>query len=197
MSHSTREWLKRTPPEQALDILAKIAEDAQPDRQSFLQYFLTLLLASFATSDGLNPKAVARRVGTRAAMMLADRDDPRCLPPLVRVFELNIMRQSNYQARIEKSLLRYLSNVVEQEGGVAALRPYEEDLRTLVTRIWRDGRKELSPVLTEMLIVTLRSLAEIGGAANIALIATLANATPTKPNLRRVHELANCLHVRP
>lgn len=114
MSHSTREWLKRTPHEEALNILAEIAADAQPERRSIVQHCVTMLLASFATSDGLNPKAVARRVGTRAAIMLADMDDPRALPPLVRVFELNMMRQGNYQELVEKSLTRYLTQVVKQ-----------------------------------------------------------------------------------
>ena len=96
MSRHTREWLERTPPDEAADLLARIAQDANPEPRSAWSMFLTGIASSgFSPSNAIAGKGPdERKAGTRAALMLANLNDARCVAPLVRVFETNGLWQN-------------------------------------------------------------------------------------------------------
>ena len=192
MSDATREWLAQTPPEQAVNILARIADEAQPEPHSLLPQVAGGFAAVFATSENVGiGGVVSRRVGTRAALMLADMGDVRCLPPLLRVFETSATWQGKYQELVETTLTRFLAGAV----GRSDLRNYDNDLRKLVERVWNMGRgaSELSTNLTELLLAALSCLRALRGPHNLAVIRAIAGVPGTNSNRLKVKETAQKL----
>lgn len=191
MSRYTREWLERTPPDQAAEALARIAERAQAEPHSLVNQFVGMLTAAFATSPNLEGGRVARRVGTRAALALASLDDARSIPPLVRVFEPKPLWQGKYQELVEKALAALLSQLV----GRPKLHPYADDLRKLVQRIWNTGRpaQNLSEGVVEVLIAALRCLHALGEPSDLTLLQSIAAGAETNPGRRRVQEAVQAL----
>lgn len=184
-----RNWLKRTPREEAADVLAHISEYAQPESRSFFHQGFLGLLMMFTTAEVVTKKSPAgRKAGTRAAMLLANRNDLRSLAPLVRVFEPDWFWAGKYQAAIETALLQLLS----EAEGQPEIRAHAEDLRNLANRIWRSGprRADLSPRLTDLLLATLRLLKEIDGETDLALLKSLTEAKATQPNRARIKATA-------
>lgn len=169
-SRFTQNWLKSTPPDEAAETLTHIAEDAQPQPRGFFSRFaLAFATTGFATSSGIaGGGPTARKVGVRAALLLASMKDPRAITPLVRVFDPYGFWQSPYQEEIESALIRLLSEATEQ--GKAS--DFQEDVRLLVNRTLPERRKqrELSGSLTNLLIASLRYLHTAGGSANLSLI---------------------------
>ncbi len=174
ISQYARQWLLRTPPQEAADVLARIAEDAQAEPRSFFSVAATVIATSgFATSTGIAGEGPdARRAGTRAALMLANLQDARCLPPLVRVFHTGGFLQSKYREMIEAALLRFLT---EAEGRADVL-PFVSDIRSLAEGIWgrENERHDLSPAFKNLLIVALRWLQAANGEADRALLTAIA-----------------------
>src|SRR5581483_9917628 len=64
-----RNWLKRTPRDEAADILARIADYAQPESRSIVNMLVLGLVMMFTTSQVVLPKSPAgRKAGIRAAL---------------------------------------------------------------------------------------------------------------------------------
>jgi hypothetical protein len=191
MSAYTRNWLARTPPDAAADILADIAEDARAEPRAPLSVLTTVFASSgMATSDAIGGKGPgARRAGARAALMLARMGDIRAIAPLIRIFDLDWLWQSKYQTEVEAALTRLLPNTGPET------RRYETEIRQLAERIWDFGRprRDLSPSLTELLLVILSCLPAADGEPNQTLLQTIAGATVKGANRQRVQEAARAL----
>src|SRR5690242_12732445 len=86
MSSHTRRWLESTQLQEAADLLARIAEDANPEPRWGLSAFLSVLAVSgFSFTGAIAGKGPQiRKAGIRAALMLANLNDLRSIPPLVR-----------------------------------------------------------------------------------------------------------------
>jgi hypothetical protein len=191
-----REWLERTPLEEAAGILAGIAEYAQPEPHSFWYMFSRGFTMMFTTSEIISDRSPAgRKAGIRAALLLADMDDPNCLPPLARAFETQAFWEGKYQEAIEEALIRFLSDA----DGRPDIAPFAADINNLALRIWQSGggRKELSPRRANLLIAALHCLKGIAGESEIVLLSLLLRliaATRTStPNRARVQEAAIAL----
>ncbi len=92
-SACTTRFLKTTPPEEAADMLVLIAEDAQPEPHSYsVTLYNAFATAGFMPSAG--GKIPRRKAGVRAALLLAQLNDSRCISPLIRVFETQSVWQS-------------------------------------------------------------------------------------------------------
>ena len=189
MSRYTREWLDRTPADTAANTLAEIAEDAVAEPRAPWAVVATIVAsAGLATSDGIGGKGPgARKAGTRAALILADMQDGRAIPALIRVFSTGGFLQSKYQDQIETALTKYFST---EENGPEVAR-HAGDIRLLVERIWQSGeRQDLTTSLADLLVAALHSLQSLGGWENVRVVTTiretaLANAT-RQPNRVRV-----------
>jgi hypothetical protein len=205
MSAHTRDWLERTAPVQAADTLARIAQDAQPETRPVWR----VMLADFAgillfTSDAVSHQGPnARKAGTRAALMLADRDDARCLAPLARVFETRPSQQSKYQKRIEDALTRVLSQEADRRQVAAQGQAGQQDARaavqTLAKRLWDHGgaRRDLPDGFADLLLAALRYLHAPGGEPDQALLESIATSLPATPNRARVEKAAAALLALP
>jgi len=190
-SQYVRQWLARTPPHEAAEVLARIASDAEAEPTDFFSVAATVVATSgFATSTGIAGGGPdARRAGTRAALMLADLNDARCIPPLVRVFYTGGVLRNKYSDLIEAALLRFLTEAEKQ--GNADLSPIAPDLRLLADRVWHfEARRDLGPARADLLAVTLRLLQQFGGEANRALMTSItAPPAPAKhPNRRALQQ---------
>jgi hypothetical protein len=191
MSRYTREWLERTPQKEATDALAQIAEDAVAEPRAPWAVVATIVAsAGLATSDGIGGKGPgARKAGTRAALILADMQDARALPPLIRVFSTGGFLQSKYQDQIETALTQFLA-AAEAKNDPDIAR-YAGDIRALTERIWQSGeRQDLSASLADLLITTIHYLQSLGGWENVRVLnlireTALANAAK-QPNRARV-----------
>jgi hypothetical protein len=135
--------------------------------------------AGLATSDGIGGKGPgARRAGTRAALMLADRGDPRCIAPLVRVFSTGGFLQNKYQDQIEAALTKFLTH----EGDRPEVARFAPDIRLLADRLRQGGeRGDLSPGRADLLIAILRCLEPLGGPENLALLRAIAGSASGSP----------------
>jgi predicted nucleic acid-binding protein len=196
MSRYTREWLQRTPSDEATDTLAAIAEDAVAEPRAPWAVMATVVAsAGLATSDGIGGKGPgARKAGTRAALLLAERNDPRCIPPLVRVFSTGGFLQSKYQSQIESALLRVLSSQDMKQS----LTPYAPDIRELVERIWKNGeRRDLPAAQADLVIAAIHFLYNVSGTENTELVRGIASRhtanTARQPHRARVKQAAELL----
>lgn len=191
MSQYTRNWLECTPPSDAADVLAGIAEGAQPEPSSPLyRVVLAVALSGFANSvAGVGE----RKAGVRAALMLARLGDHRAIAPLTRVFDPYGSWQSKYQRGIESALARLLSDAVA-DGGASAT--HVEDVVRLVARTWPlDGktRQDLTPSLTALLLACIAYLCAAGGGDARVTLRSLASraADPARhPNRVGVQQAA-------
>jgi len=194
MSAYTRNWLARTAPDVASDLLANIAEDARAEPRAPLSVLSTLFASSgMATSDAIAGKGPgSRRAGARAALMLARMGDARAIAPLARVFDLGWLWQSKYQEEVEAALTLLLSDTPTNPLD----RRYEIELRTMAWRAWGAGgeQRDLSPSLTGLLLAALPHLNAYGDEPNIALLQTIAEARRARgANRARVREGAQAL----
>lgn len=196
-SQYTRQWLERTPAEEAADTLAHVAEDAQPEPRAFWSVAITFLsIAGLTTSDGIAGSGPgARKAGTRAALLLIERDDPRGVAPLARVFSTDGILQSKYQEQIEQALTVFLSRNEAQAKDA----PYLADLRTLAHRLWQVGSlRDLSQARADLLLVLLRFLQTAGGEANQAVLQSITGTTVKTANRLRVRTaVAEMLDTNP
>jgi hypothetical protein len=191
MSNHTRAWLQRTPPEQAADTLARIAADADREPRSPWSVIATgIATAGFTPSGAIAGSGpVNRKAGVRAALMLANLNDLRCIAPLARAFAPAGSRQGQYQELIEKALTRVLANA----EGQAETQPYEPEVQTLAREIWAEGGdgKDLSSAHAELLIAALRFLKTAG--ADLSVLNAIVKAPAKKPSRSRVKETARAL----
>jgi hypothetical protein len=179
LSRHTQEWLDRTPPSEAAEVLANIAEDADREpRGSWSGVAMAIATAGFSPSGAIAGKGPAKRkAGTRAALILADMGDLRSVPALARTFD----RQGKYQSLIESALLRILPAAEAEATGAAA--KYAPAVLDLAERIREMSGRDLSPAHADLLIASLRFLNAAGSAPGRALLRTLAEAPPP-PNGR-------------
>ncbi len=153
-SRYTQTFLENTPPEEIGDTLARIAADAEPEPHSYA----ALLYTAFATAGFLpsaGGKIPRRKAGVRAALLLAERDDPRCIPALTRVFETESVWQNKYQEQIVAALTRYLTKAASGNSE----HPYGDEVEQLATRIWNIQPNSDLPVnFARLLLSALRYL---------------------------------------
>lgn len=199
-SRYTMRWQERTPHDEAADTLAEIAQSAQPEPRALWSVAATIFASSgLATSDGIaGGGAGARKAGTRAALMLAEMEDPRCIAPLVRVFSLGGgLLQNKYHDQITAALLRVLSAAAE--GPSPEFVRAAPEVRTLAERIWgteADLRRDLVPVHTELLRAALQFLAAAGGWDNTEVLRKVAASPVRAPNRLRARDCAQVLLTR-
>jgi len=185
-SRYTREWLERTPPDMASETLARIAEDAYPESHlPWVVFFAALAVAGFFPSNAIaGRRPDARKAGLRAALMLADRNNARALPALVRVFETSGVWQGKYQEKIEAALLR-----LTDKSASPKMQQYAPDILALAERLRAfGGRREISPRNTRLLLALLPHLPP-----DAPLLKSIADAQARPPNRRKVSELAQAL----
>lgn len=187
MSRHTRQWLDQTPPAVATDTLARIAEQAAKEPQALWYRAAATFAAGFSPSGVADPRMAARKAGLRAALMLADLGDVRAVVPLVRVWEPDPARQGKYHPRIEESLSRLLANVAPEDVPVLA-----PELRALAQTVWQTGgeRRDLSPLLADLLKIVFRLLESSGEANSTDTLLPPVHAKPNQPNRARVLETA-------
>jgi hypothetical protein len=187
-SRFTQNWLKRTPPEVAVEVLAPLAAQADLEPRNPWAMFVRGFVASgfSATSAIAGQKIRIRRAGVRAALMLAELNDARAIPALVRVFEPNRNWQHKYQELIEDALVQFLSS----EENIVRAAPYADHLRNLARRIWESGndRHDLSPRFATVLLAILPALAQTEGEENAALLKEIASHPVQAAQRRRVQE---------
>jgi hypothetical protein len=181
-SRYTQNFLNTNPADVANETLARIAEDAQPEPHSYG----ALLYTAFATI-GFMPsaggKVLRRKSGVRAALLLAERNDGRCVPALIRVFETEAVWQNKYQEQIVTGLTRYLAKTTDDGNTVS----YTEEVAELIARIWNHAQKrDLSPSLARLLLSAASYLRAPG--ANHAILRTIAESEPPRPIRREVRD---------
>lgn len=193
MSRHTRRWLDTTPADVAADTLARIAEAAVPEPRSLWGVFLTAVATSgFSPSGAIAGQGPAdRKAGVRAALMLADLNDVRCVPPLVRVFETNPAWQNKYQELIEAALLRFLPRAAD----LPEARQYAPDIHDLARRLWNPGdvRRDLPARSADLLLAAIRFLHGSGREPDHSLLESIAESTATGSNRLRVREVARAI----
>ncbi len=194
-SDYVRGWLERMPPREVADDLLLIATYAQPEPHSLWHAIWRGVIMLLATTDSVSETGPAgRKAGTRAALLLANRNDPHAVAPLVRVFEPQGMWTGRYQNAIEAALHRLLSNPVRQ----SEVLEYADALRTLIAKIRRSaGKTDLSSSLADLLIAALRHLRTASAEQDAALLNSIAAEQTTKPNLARVQRAAIVLRRQP
>lgn len=150
-------------------MLAKIAEDAQPEVKNYLAKVLSGL-AAIGFMPSANNKITQQKAGTRAALMLVERNDPRCLAPLLRLYETEPFWQNKYQEQIETSLIDYLGTAgaeqPEAQQHVNAVRQFTEQL-------WKKsvGKRDISLARANLLLAALHFLQhQSSTAANATLL---------------------------
>lgn len=199
MSQHTRQWLERTAPPEAADILARIAQDANREaRGSWTRMLSDFAGVLFLPSGTLANKGFnVRKAGLRAALMLADRNDPRCIAPLARAFQTASEKQTKYQKATEAALIRCLARAAASHGEAAEGTPppcAAPDLRALAERIWNSGgiRRDLPRVFSDVLLLAIGLARRWGGEPDIALLQSIAGTdlkNPSRvPNRARVKE---------
>ena len=190
LSGYTRKWLQHTPPEEAAEVLAEIAADAQPEPRGAWQLFL-LFLTWFSLSGSIGPGPARRKAGIRAAVLLARMGDSRALEPLVRVYETVRWRQSRYHELIESALIRLLASPSARPG----LRPHVSVINDLARRVWSlgGGRRDLDPGAADLLVAALKVLASPGVEGDLTLVREIAGFHSTARCRAGVAEAARSL----
>ena len=180
-------WLERTPKQRAADVLAEVSIHAGKEPRALIPMMLSAYMMAFSTSEVVTDKSPAgRKSGVRAAMLLANLEDPRCIAPLVRVFEPHWYWAGKYQETIEKALLKYLNGEAAQnDPGLAGFAP---DLQRLIERIWRSGggRRDLTPRLADLAVAALQTLNQTDPNAAKTISAMLSTSRSNLPNRSRV-----------
>ena len=152
-----KNWLKRTPRGEAADALASIAKYARPESRSPLTMMFLGLTAMLTTAEIISINSPAgRKAGIRAALLLANLNDVRCLMPLVAVFEMHWFWEGKYQQAIESALLRFLL----KDDDSLDWKMHIETLQSLAERIWLSGdaKQDLSVRRTDLLVAALRRM---------------------------------------
>jgi hypothetical protein len=188
-SRYTENWLQRTPPEAAANILAPLAEKADLEpRNPWAMLVRGFVASGFSPTSAIaGQKIRIRRAGVRAALLMADLDDARALPALIRVFEPNPNWQHKYQELIENALIRFL----DSDDNQAKAEPYAAHLRDLARRIWEaDERHDLSPRFAEVLLSLIGTLGRFRDEETVAFLRSLAASSPANPNQQRVRDAA-------
>ncbi|MBC8139100.1 MAG: hypothetical protein H8F28_24775 [Fibrella sp.] len=152
-SRYTQNFLDNNAVEVANNTLASISADAQPEPHSYA----ALLYTAFATI-GFMPSAGGkiprRKAGVRASLLLADRNDPRAIPALARVFETEGVWQNKYQDQIVSALTKALS---ADNHGQSAI--YADDVSRLARRIWSSAPgRDLTAPFARLLLAAIRFL---------------------------------------
>ncbi|MBC8139815.1 MAG: hypothetical protein H7Y38_00060 [Armatimonadetes bacterium] len=182
-SRYTQNFLKETAEDDAGDILDSIARDAEPQMHSYLE----LLWTAFATIGFLpsgGGKIPRRKAGVRAALMLSDRDDARCVAPLVRVFETDPMWQNRYQTQIVSALTHYFS----RNAGKVTASEVVADAERIAGRVWRYTPRRDLPEAWARLVVAALSFVHAAGAGADLLDAVAGAKVDTLPNRAGVRE---------
>jgi hypothetical protein len=191
-SNQVRNWLQHNTPARAANVLAMIAANARPEPHSILYMILRGLAMVFTTSEAVSEHGPAgRKAAKRAAMLLANLHDPRCLRPLVRVFETSWFWEGSNQDLVEAALFRFLTGA----EGNSDLSQYSDEIRSLASRVWNagGGRRELTPTRADLLIAAMKRLKEIGTGPDLNLLASVATAKTNRPNRARVIAAARSL----
>lgn len=182
-SSYTQKFLDTNSGEVVGDTLARIAGDAEPEPHSYG----ALLYTAFATI-GFMPSAggkiLRRKAGVRAALLLAERNDARCVPALIRVFETEGVWQNKYHEQIVSALTRYFADAADggEETG------YVTEVAGLVARIWEHAQNtDLSPSLARLLLSAAGYL-RATGAKQHAILRTIAQSEPPRPMRREVRD---------
>ena len=196
MSSHTREWLARTPPHEAAETLARIAEGAEREPNTAWSAIATnIAMSGFSPGSAIaGPGPGIRKAGVRAALMLEKMGDPRSVAPLARSFAAPGNRQSPYQQVIEEALARALRHA---HAEATALPPdARADVRDLIGRAWsaRPGR-DLSPAHAAIVDAALRLLAAQDAPDSAAAIRAVADDARggRGANRARVRETARTL----
>ena len=183
LSAFTRQWLERTPPDEAADLLAHIAQDAQLEGLSLLALLArSFALAGFSPSLAIAGGGVyARKAGIRAALLLASLNDARALTPLARLWSVNPLNQSKYHDKIEWSLVVLLSDDFTPDE----LRLHVPAVADLARRVWNVGlpRRDLTPQRAALIRAALTSVARTDANAAHSL-ADFLTATPSPRKTR-------------
>ena len=191
MSGYVRNYLETTPFSEASDDLALIATSAGCEPHSLLNALLGGFLKVFTTAESVNERSPAgRKAGIRAALLLAHRQDPRCLAPLVRSLELGIFWAGAHQRRMEEALILFLESSPEAMD----LTPYSQTLSDLAKRIWRSRslRKDLSGERISLLLLSLDWLKRIGGEKDWDLPVEIASAKTSQLGRKQAQD-----HLKP
>lgn len=159
-SQFTRDFFERTPPVQANDELARIAEDADLEKLTPWSLFtIGFALAGFTMSFGLaGPSINDRKAGIRAALYLAERGDVRAVPALARVWSKGGLLASRYQEQIDRALTQFLQNTPP-----STTEAYRDALDALAQRVWTArGRRDLTEADAGLLLALLPHLSADG-----------------------------------
>lgn len=172
-SRYTQNFLRNTPETEANDTLTGIAFDAEPEPHSYL----AMLYTAFATV-GFMPSAGGRiprrKAGVRAAMLLADRNDYRCVAPLVRVFETDAVWQNRYQTQIVSALTHFFAG----NAGRISLPEVTRDAERVAGRVWNHApRRDLPPAWARLLVAALRFVRAIHIESDILQSIATANVS--------------------
>jgi hypothetical protein len=186
-SRHTREWLARTDPREAAELLERIAQDAEIERLSPLKEFLMGMAVAFTTSSNLLGNAhKARKCGVRAALILAEMGNPRAIPPLVRILETDGRPEGKYQPHVEAALLRLLAS---KESNLPR---YVPQMRDMLERIWRrrGGKGDIPARLAALLEAALPHIRGSGDPESRELLDSLASSSATGRNRAKIQQIA-------
>ena len=191
-SRYTQNFLRNTARNDANDTLASIAADADAEPHSYF----ALLYSAFATI-GFMPSAGGkiprRKAGVRAALLLSDRNDIRCVAPLVRVFETDPVWQNHYQAQIVSALSHFFAN----NAGKLLVPEIVKDAEHLAAHVWSHApRRDLPPAWARLLSNVLRFVRAAHAGGDLLQTVTATNYA-TFPNRAAVRETALALLDKP
>ncbi len=192
MSGYVRKYLETTPFDEASNDLELIASSAGREPHSLFDALLGGFLQVFTTAESVNESSPAgRKAGIRAALLLAHRQDPRCLSPLVRSLELGIFWAGAHQRRMEEALILFLESSPKAIG----LTPYSKTLNDLVKLIWRSRslRNDLSKKRISLLLLSSDWLKRIGGVKGRELLVEIATAKTSQHGRRQAQDHINSL----
>ncbi len=188
----TRSFLERTPKEEAADLLAHIAQDADCETPTLWWAIIMAFMASgFTTSAGvMGRRSTDIKAGIRAALLLASLNDPRSIAPLARVWQSVSWKQSKYQDDVEAALIRMLR--FASESGYPYR--YSPDVSHLVSRIWEaHPRGDLTMKQTDLLLAALHYLAAQDEEENHAAVEYVTNQAAKGANRILVRDTARTL----
>ncbi|MDX1931182.1 MAG: hypothetical protein SFU56_01115 [Capsulimonadales bacterium] len=185
----TKNFLARTPREDASDLLAHIAQDAECQTPTVWWVVLMAFLASgFSTSTGVAGRKITdKRAGIRAALHLSTLDDPRAIAPLARVWQTDSWKKSKYQDEVETALIR----LFERTRATDYAHGYSPDVTELVYRAWKADRwHDLSNRRTDLLLAALHYLGGRSEEEERAAIRFIADQKTQRPNRTLVRDTA-------
>ena len=184
ISSHTRDWLVRTPPEEAARTLAEIAESAGLERGGLLSLAQTLL-AAFSISGSVTTGPASRKAGIRAAIMLGRMKDARAISPLARVYTPS--HPGKYHKLIEEALTDAISH-----GDSQTIRSQVSIVEGLAEIIWTSVRagRDFDNTRADLLIAAMSALVQPGAKSASGIVRMVAESRSEKPNRVRAREAA-------